>query len=88
MDIQGRPIEVERVVERITQALTASLRVSSGLPEIMAPVGVLHATPGDQAEEVLRRADLVLRRAQEQGRGRCMACTDGLAEQVVDRLGL
>ena len=86
--IQGGPGKVERVVERITQALMPSFRVSSGLLEITACVGVPHATLADQAEELLRRADLAPRRAQERGRGRCMAYADGLAEQVVDRLRL
>jgi len=58
------------IAERAARAIEAPLPLSGGRAVITASIGVARLAPGQQAEDVLRDADVAMYRAKERGNGR------------------
>jgi diguanylate cyclase (GGDEF)-like protein/PAS domain S-box-containing protein len=81
---------VEAVIERVHGAFTRPIPTRNGLVSVTGSVGVAVArTPGVDPEDLVRDADVALRRAKDQGRrGHAEVFDAALAEEVRRRLEL
>jgi len=85
-DIEA-PETVERLAERIGQALREPFPVPDGAAKLGASIGVVVAGTGTAAE-VLRQADVAMYRAKSGGRDRAVWFDDDLRAEVASRLEL
>jgi diguanylate cyclase (GGDEF)-like protein/PAS domain S-box-containing protein len=80
---------VEAVIERVHGAFNRPIPTRNGLVTVTGSVGVAVARqPGVDAEDLIRDADVALRRAKSLGRGRAEVFDAALAEEVRHRLEL
>jgi len=83
------PIEAVRVAERIQAELATPFMVNSQEVVISASIGIASsATSHDQAEEVLRDADIAMYRAKRTGRASCEVFDAAMHANAVKRLRL
>jgi diguanylate cyclase (GGDEF)-like protein len=62
--------DAERIAAKIHEAVRTPLNTGSGDLSITLSIGIAIADPGDDADEVLRHADLAMYRAKNSGRDR------------------
>jgi diguanylate cyclase (GGDEF)-like protein/PAS domain S-box-containing protein len=80
---------IEAVIERVHGAFSRPVPTRGGLITVTGSVGVAVARePGADAEDLIRDADVALRRAKTQGLGRAEVFDAALAEEVRRRLEL
>jgi diguanylate cyclase (GGDEF)-like protein len=80
---------VEAVIERVHGAFNRPIPTRNGLVTVTGSVGVAVARqPGVDAEDLIRDADVALRRAKSLGRGHAEVFDAALAEEVKHRLEL
>ncbi|MDX6700518.1 MAG: hypothetical protein QOF26_744 [Baekduia sp.] len=80
---------VEAVIERVHGAFSRPIPTRNGLVTVTGSVGVAVARePSIDPEELIRDADVALRRAKGQGRGHAEVYDAALAEEVRHRLEL
>ncbi|HWI73741.1 MAG TPA: EAL domain-containing protein, partial [Baekduia sp.] len=80
---------IEAVIERVAGAFSRPIPTRNGLVTVTGSVGVAVARePGADAEDLIRDADVALRRAKSQGRGNAEVFDAALAEEVRHRLEL
>ncbi|WP_051221329.1 putative bifunctional diguanylate cyclase/phosphodiesterase [Conexibacter woesei] len=80
---------IEAVIERVHGAFSRPVPTRGGLITVTGSVGVAVARePGVDAEDLIRDADVALRRAKTQGLGRAEVFDAALAEEVRRRLEL
>lgn len=82
------PIEAYALGVRLVFALTMPYRRPDGEVRLQVSVGLVGLSSGDGAEQVLRRAELALRRAGQRGRDQVEWYDESLEEQLVRRLDL
>ncbi len=80
--------QVETISNRIHQALREPMEIEGRLLHTDASIGVVSLEPDVNEEELLRRADLAMYRAKEQGRGRTQFYDQKLDEQARERRSL
>ncbi|HXW10551.1 MAG TPA: EAL domain-containing protein, partial [Steroidobacteraceae bacterium] len=82
----------ERDVERLAGLVSASfgrpLLVDGRETETTASIGVACSRPGDDAEQLLRNADIAMYSAKAAGKARCVVFQPHMQEQLHDRLRL
>ena len=78
--------EVSRAAERIHEALEAPFSVQGREVFVSASIGI--AVGGDEAEDLLRNADLALYRAKTRGKGQYEVFEPEMHTEVVERLEL
>jgi diguanylate cyclase (GGDEF)-like protein/PAS domain S-box-containing protein len=74
-DVNGLP-EACDVADRVREAVAREISIRGGTATVDASVGVALGNGGDDAAELLRRADQACYRAKQAGRGRVAAATD------------
>jgi diguanylate cyclase (GGDEF)-like protein/PAS domain S-box-containing protein len=80
---------IEAVIERVHGAFSRPIPTRGGLVSVTGSVGVAVARePGVDPEDLIRDADVALRRAKSQGVGRAEVFDAALAEEVRRRLEL
>jgi diguanylate cyclase (GGDEF)-like protein/PAS domain S-box-containing protein len=80
---------VEAVIERVHGAFSRPIPTRNGLVTVTGSVGVAVARQPDvDAEDLIRDADVALRRAKTHGRGHAEVFDSALAEEVKHRLEL
>ena len=80
---------IEAVIERVHGAFARPIPTRNGLITVTGSVGVAVARePGVDAEDLVRDADVALRRAKSHGRGHAEVFDAALAEEVRRRLEL
>jgi diguanylate cyclase (GGDEF)-like protein len=80
------PGDLERLAQRVTQALSEPMRLGHQVVQVGASVGVawLDASVGDR-EDLMQRADLAMYRAKAEGRGGYSVYDDQLDAKLRDR---
>jgi PAS domain S-box-containing protein len=79
---------IDQVIAAIMDCFTEPFVLSSGVATISASVGVAISTESDDAQELLRQADLAVYVAKDAGKGRSLRYEASLHVSVVDRLRL
>jgi PAS domain S-box-containing protein len=83
------PIEAVRVAERVQSQLAAPFSVNQQEVVISASIGIASGSSSyNQAEELLRDADIAMYRAKHGGRGRCEVFDTAMHGNAVKRLRL
>ena len=80
--------DAERLAAPITDAFRRSLVVDGRETETTASIGVACSRPGDDAEQLLRNADIAMYNAKAAGKARCVVFQPHMQEQLHDRLRL
>ena len=76
----------DAVVERITSAMSRPFAVGNSDFEIHASTGIAAPSLGDNADALLRNADVAMYSAKRQGKGRSVRFDPGMYANVLDRL--
>jgi diguanylate cyclase (GGDEF)-like protein len=80
--------ELAAVVERIGAGLAAGVQADGHPVSARAGVGVAHAAPGDTGLDLLGKADIALRSAKAQGRGRPAYYESAMKVRFLDQAAL
>jgi diguanylate cyclase (GGDEF)-like protein/PAS domain S-box-containing protein len=80
--------DVERIAAPITEAFNRPLLVDGRAIESTASIGAACSEPGDDAEQLLRKADIAMYNAKAAGKARCVLFQTHMQEQLHDRLRL
>jgi diguanylate cyclase (GGDEF)-like protein/PAS domain S-box-containing protein len=80
--------DVERIAMPITAAFNQPLLLDGRETEASASIGVACSRPGDDAEQLLRNADIAMYNAKASGKARCVIFQPQMQEQLHDRLRL
>jgi diguanylate cyclase (GGDEF)-like protein/PAS domain S-box-containing protein len=80
--------DVERIAAPITEAFNHPLYVDGRGIESTASIGAACSEPGDDAEQLLRKADIAMYNAKAAGKARCVLFQPHMQEQLHDRLRL
>jgi diguanylate cyclase (GGDEF)-like protein/PAS domain S-box-containing protein len=80
--------DIERVAGPITAAFNRPLELDGRAIETNASVGVACSQPGDDAEQLLRNADIAMYNAKAAGKARFVVFKPHMQEQLHDRLRL
>ena len=80
--------DVERIATPITAAFNRPLLVDGRGIESTASIGAACSEPGDDAEQLLRKADIAMYNAKAAGKARCVLFQPHMQEQLHDRLRL
>ena len=80
--------DVERIAQPITAAFNRPLLVDGRGIESTASIGAACSQPGDDAEQLLRKADIAMYNAKAAGKARCVLFQAHMQEQLHDRLRL
>jgi diguanylate cyclase (GGDEF)-like protein/PAS domain S-box-containing protein len=85
----GSARAVEAVIERVSGAFARPVPTRNGLLTVSGTIGVAVAQdPDADPEDVIRDADVALRRAKQRGRGQVEVFDHALAEEVRERIEL
>ncbi|MBG0829488.1 EAL domain-containing protein [Planomonospora sp. ID67723] len=76
--------EADRITERIIAALGAPVRASGHELLVQASIGLVDGGSGMDASELLRRADVAMYAAKEQGKSRYVRYTDDMDTRAVE----
>jgi diguanylate cyclase (GGDEF)-like protein/PAS domain S-box-containing protein len=80
--------DVERIAGPISASFSRPLLVDGRETETTASIGVACSRPGDDAEQLLRNADIAMYNAKAAGKARCVVFQPHMQEQLHDRLRL
>jgi diguanylate cyclase (GGDEF)-like protein len=80
--------DVERIALPITEVFNQPLLVDGRETDTSASIGVACSRPGDDAEQLLRNADIAMYNAKAAGKARCVQFEPRMQEQLHDRLRL
>jgi diguanylate cyclase (GGDEF)-like protein len=80
--------DVERIAVPITAAFNRPLLVDGRETDATASIGAACSQPGDDAEQLLRKADIAMYNAKAAGKARCVLFQPHMQEQLHDRLQL
>ncbi|HEX6570707.1 MAG TPA: EAL domain-containing protein [Steroidobacteraceae bacterium] len=80
--------DVERIAGPITESFNRPLLVDGRETETTASIGVACSRPGDDAEQLLRNADIAMYHAKAAGKARFVLFQPHMQEQLHDRLRL
>ncbi|MEY2920918.1 MAG: hypothetical protein RL261_2223 [Pseudomonadota bacterium] len=80
--------DVERIAVPITEAFNRPLLVDGRETDATASIGAACSQPGDDAEQLLRKADIAMYNAKAAGKARCVLFQPHMQEQLHDRLRL
>jgi diguanylate cyclase (GGDEF)-like protein/PAS domain S-box-containing protein len=80
--------DVERIAGPISASFGQPLLVDGRETETTASIGVACSRPGDDAEQLLRNADIAMYNAKAAGKARCVVFQPHMQEQLHDRLRL
>jgi diguanylate cyclase (GGDEF)-like protein len=80
--------DVERIAVPITAAFNRPLLVDGRETDATASIGAACSQPGDDAEQLLRKADIAMYNAKSAGKARCVLFQPHMQEQLHDRLRL
>jgi len=78
--------DVERIATPITAAFNRPLLLDGRDLDTSASIGVACSQPGDDAEQLLRNADIAMYSAKASGKARCVIFQPHMQEQLHDRL--
>jgi diguanylate cyclase (GGDEF)-like protein/PAS domain S-box-containing protein len=84
----GRDGDVERIAEAITASFNRPLLLDGRETDSAASIGIACSQPGDDAEQLLRNADIAMYNAKSAGKGRFVLFQPQMQEQLHDRLRL
>ncbi len=84
----GGDADVERVARAVSEAFNRPLLLDGRETEATASIGVACSRPGDDAEQLLRNADIAMYGAKSAGKARLMVFQPQMQEQLHDRLRL
>jgi EAL domain-containing protein (putative c-di-GMP-specific phosphodiesterase class I)/GGDEF domain-containing protein len=82
------PEHIDEVIAAIMECLGTPFTLNRGVATLSASVGVAVSTESDDAQELLRQADLAVYVAKDAGKGRSLRYEAALHVSVVDRLRL
>ena len=74
------------VADRILEALRTPIRLQGQEVSLRASIGIAHHRVGEDADELLRNADVAMHRAKGAGKGRHLAYEPAMRAAVVERL--
>jgi diguanylate cyclase (GGDEF)-like protein len=77
-----------QVSERVSEALSRSIPVDGRPISVTTCIGIAQATPDDDVDSLLRKADAALAAAKRRGRGACEVFSDRIRATLVDRVDL
>ena len=80
--------DAERIAGPISASFGQPLLVDGRETETTASIGVACSRPGDDAEQLLRNADIAMYNAKAAGKARCVIFEPHMQEQLHDRLRL
>jgi diguanylate cyclase (GGDEF)-like protein/PAS domain S-box-containing protein len=80
--------DVERIAVPITAAFNRPLLVDGRETDATASIGAACSQPGDDAEQLLRKADIAMYNAKAAGKARCVLFQSHMQDQLHDRLRL
>ena len=69
-DVEEPSIELHNVARRILRAFEAPVNAGSELVDVHLSVGITHSARSDDADELIREADLAMYQAKAKGKGR------------------
>jgi len=85
----GEPADVAAAAAALAAAIAAPIRVGATELELHCSVGIaLHPGDGDQAEALLRNADIAMYRAKQSGRGQCVFFEERMNLEAASRIRL
>ena len=84
----GSDTDVERIAMPISAAFNRPLLLDGRETEATASIGVACSRPGDDAEQLLRNADIAMYNAKAAGKARLVVFQAQMQEQLHDRLRL
>jgi diguanylate cyclase (GGDEF)-like protein/PAS domain S-box-containing protein len=84
----GSETDVERITRPISAAFDRPLLLDGREAEAFASIGVACSRPGDDAEQLLRNADIAMYNAKSEGKARLVVFEPRMQEQLHDRLRL
>jgi diguanylate cyclase (GGDEF)-like protein/PAS domain S-box-containing protein len=84
----GRETDIEQLVRPISAAFDQPLLLDGRSTDTTASIGVACSRPGDDAEQLLRNADIAMYNAKAAGKSRLVAFEPRMQEQLHDRLRL
>ena len=73
---------------RILESLRTEIPTAAGAIELNASLGIVFSSPGIDASDLIRNADLAMYEAKGQGKGRFEIFEQGMHDAVVERLAL
>ena len=83
------PADVAAAAAALAAAVAAPIRVGATELELHCSVGIaLHPGDGDQAEALLRNADIAMYRAKQSGRGQCVFFEERMNLEAASRIRL
>jgi len=84
----GSETEIERIARPISAAFGRPLLLDGRETDASASIGVACSRPGDDAEQLLRNADIAMYNAKAAGKSRLVVFEPRMQEQLHDRLRL
>jgi diguanylate cyclase (GGDEF)-like protein/PAS domain S-box-containing protein len=84
----GSDADVERVARSVSEAFNRPLLLDGRETEATASIGMACSKPGDDAEQLLRNADIAMYGAKSAGKARLVVFQPHMQEQIHDRLRL
>ncbi|WP_063746650.1 putative bifunctional diguanylate cyclase/phosphodiesterase [Catenuloplanes japonicus] len=78
--------QADQVAQRLLEALHRPLLAGGHWLLARVSIGAATARPGDQAEDVLRNADIAMYAAKARGKARLVHYASGMAEPVLDQM--
>ncbi|HQR48589.1 MAG TPA: EAL domain-containing protein [Steroidobacteraceae bacterium] len=84
----GTETDIEHIAAPITEAFNRPLLVDGRETDASASIGVACSQPGDDAEQLLRNADIAMYHAKASGKARFAVFQSHMQEQLHDRLRL
>lgn len=88
VDRPGDPARTEALAQRLLAAVAVPLRLAGRIITPSASAGVVVASAGQSATDVLRDADIAMYRAKHRGGARFAVFTDDMRQRAFDRLDL
>ncbi|MDQ4055107.1 MAG: EAL domain-containing protein [Actinomycetota bacterium] len=84
----AEPLAVEHVWERVLTAVQEGVSVAGHLLPVSASAGIAYGGAGDDAEGLLRKADLAMYEAKARGKARVVTYQDAIGRSRLERLVL
>jgi diguanylate cyclase (GGDEF)-like protein len=84
----GSDTDIERIARPISAAFSQPLLLDGRETDTSASIGIACSRPGDDAEQLLRNADIAMYNAKSAGKARLVVFQPRMQEQLHDRLRL